>query len=177
MLVIPNNKIYDEADNNTISLLSRDTTIFAASPCYYNSYQWDREKDESEKINRASIHNGSLLGMISINNPWSLPSVGNMYIVSYVKLLPHNDNHKHLAYTVFVRDVLFMIDMLFKEYNKEYIQFSVITGTKQEKIYDKYIEKIGGRIIGTFHKSVRNSTGVIGDQKWYEIDANKYIKI
>ena len=75
---------------------------------------------------------------------------------------------------IFMYDVLRVIDMLFNKYNFNKIKFNVIKGNKAEKIYDKFIEKYNGTIIGTFTKDALLLTGEVCDVKYYEIFKDDY---
>jgi hypothetical protein len=76
----------------------------------------------------------------------------------------------------FSRDLhQFLVD-IFMKYNFTKIEFSVVVGNPAEMMYDKYIAKYGGRIVGTFHKSVSLQDGKLYDVKYYEIFRDDYVR-
>lgn len=76
--------------------------------------------------------------------------------------------------TKFMYDVLKVIDILFNQYNFNKIKFSVVKGNKSEKIYDRFIKKYNGNIIGTFIDDALILTGEICDVKYYELFKEDY---
>lgn len=73
------------------------------------------------------------------------------------------------------RDLLQMIDDLFMRDEFNRIQFLVVVGNPIEAMYDKYIERYGGRIAGTFRQSHLGAKGELRDEKVYEIMRNEYL--
>ena len=70
---------------------------------------------------------------------------------------------------IFSRDFMRFLRMLFEELNFNKINFSVVVGNPAEKMYDKYIEKFGGRIVGIKKEHTRLLDGKLYDMKLYEI--------
>lgn len=69
----------------------------------------------------------------------------------------------------FSRDMYKFLIQLFKEFKFRKINFCVVIGNPIEKMYDKYINKYGGRIIGIKKEQVKLHDGEICDLKLYEI--------
>jgi len=76
----------------------------------------------------------------------------------------------------FSRDLYQFLKELFEKYNFRKIEFNVVIGNPIEKMYDKYIDKYGGRIIGVSSKSTRLHDGIYYDVKHYEIFRKDYLK-
>ena len=55
------------------------------------------------------------------------------------------------------------------KYNFRKIEFTVIVGNPIEKMFDKYIGKYGGRIVGIGKESVKLPDNLFYDSKLYEI--------
>lgn len=77
---------------------------------------------------------------------------------------------------VFARDLYQFLKDLFEKFNFYKIEFCVVLGNPIEKMYDKYIQKYGGQIVGTFKQSVKLQDGEFADIKHYEIFRDEYLK-
>lgn len=82
----------------------------------------------------------------------------------------------HNANVVFAKDLYQFLKELFEKFNFYKIEFSVVVGNPIEKMYDKYIQKYGGQIIGTFRLTTRLQDGELADMKYYEIFRDEYLK-
>lgn len=76
----------------------------------------------------------------------------------------------------FSKDLRQFLINLFEVYNFYKIQFCVTVGNPIEKMYDKYIKKYGGEIVGYFKKDVMLRDGKLYDKKFYEIFKENFIK-
>ena len=76
----------------------------------------------------------------------------------------------------FARDMKEMFLRLFYRYNYNKVNFDVVTRSRNEKIYDKFISRYGGRIVGTFHNHRAMQNGEIRDLKQYEIEKDDFTK-
>jgi hypothetical protein len=76
---------------------------------------------------------------------------------------------------VFSKDLKRFVDMLFERGFRK-IEFSVVVGNPAEKMYDKFIKKYNGRVVGISKESVRLTGGEFYDVKEYEILKDKYIQ-
>lgn len=77
---------------------------------------------------------------------------------------------------VFAKDLYQFLKDLFEKFKFYKIEFCVVIGNPIEKMYDKYIQKYGGNIVGIFRKSVRLQGGEFADIKHYEIFRDEYLK-
>lgn len=84
-----------------------------------------------------------------------------------------NFENKNLTYSKDLRQ--FLLD-LFIKYKFRKVNFVVVIGNLIEKMYDKYIEKYGGRIVGIYKDHIKLQDGNLYDQKLYEIFPNEKIK-
>ena len=69
----------------------------------------------------------------------------------------------------------FLID-LFTKFNFRKVSFTVVIGNPAEKLYNKYIEKYGGRIVGIEKEDVKLQDGEYYDKKLYEIFREDFLK-
>jgi len=75
----------------------------------------------------------------------------------------------------FSRDLYKFLKDLFEKYNFRKIEFNVVIGNPIEKMYDKYIDKYGGSIVGIRKESTRLQDGKYYDVKIYEIFRENYL--
>jgi hypothetical protein len=77
---------------------------------------------------------------------------------------------------VFSKDLYQFLKDLFEKFNFRKIEFSVVIGNPIEKMYDKYIKKYGGRIVGISKDDTKLQDGKYYDLKYYEIFREDYLK-
>jgi hypothetical protein len=75
---------------------------------------------------------------------------------------------------IFRQDVLLFFHELFTKYNVEKVKWNVFVGSRNEKIYDKFINIAGGRVVGIFENDTINLHNVSVDIKYYEISKKDY---
>lgn len=85
-------------------------------------------------------------------------------------------NFYDLNYT-FSKDFHQFLTELFTKHNYRKIAFTVIVGNPAEKMYDKYINKYGGRVVGTYKEDIRLYDGKYYDYKIYEIFKTEFEKV
>jgi hypothetical protein len=78
---------------------------------------------------------------------------------------------------VFAKDMYQFIKDLFLKFNFRKIEFSVVIGNPIEKMYDKYIHKYNGNIIGIKRQSIKLHDDKLYDVKLYEIFKDDCIKL
>jgi len=77
---------------------------------------------------------------------------------------------------IFSKDLYQFLKDLFEKFNLRKVEFTVVVGNPIEKMYDKYIEKYGGRIIGVSKEDSKLQDGKYYDLKYYEIFKDEYFK-
>lgn len=105
-----------------------------------------------------------ILGYIGFSIDRNSESVYSMQAINF------SDNK-----AVFGRDLVLCIQDLFEKYNFRKLNFTVIVGNPIEKSYDKFINKYGGRIVGTDKEHVRLMDNKYYDSKAYEIFRDEYL--
>ena len=91
-------------------------------------------------------------------------------IVSGLAVINFNDVNVRFAL-----DLHQFITDLFSKHQFRKIEWFVVVGNPAEKMYDKFISKHGGRIVGIKKESTRTSDGVLRDIKEYEIFERDYM--
>lgn len=126
---------------------------------WYNDYSIEIKEDSWEKLQFVSIDEyNRVLGYFEARIDRAANYVDGLTVVSFYD-----------ASYIFSKDCLQFINDLFDKYGFNKINFSVFIGNPAEKIYDKYIEKYGGRVVGIFRNNARLSDGKLYDEKYYEI--------
>jgi hypothetical protein len=77
---------------------------------------------------------------------------------------------------LFAKDLKKFFIMIFEYYKYCKLDFSVCIGSPNEKIYDRFAEKYGGRIVGIKKRNFKLMDGTICDQKFYEILIEDFLK-
>jgi len=116
------------------------------------------EDDEWNYIKRVSVYNEEVLGYLSAVVDRTANKISELGVINFT-----NDNF------IFSRDLANFINLLFYQYNFYKIKFSVVIGNPAEKMYDRFIEKYNGSIIGISKKDCRLTDGRLYDVKYYEI--------
>lgn len=76
----------------------------------------------------------------------------------------------------FSRDLYKFLTDLFDKFSFRKIEFTVVVDNPVEKMYDKYIEKYGGSIVGIKKEGTKLLDGNYYDVKIYEIFREDYLK-
>jgi hypothetical protein len=75
----------------------------------------------------------------------------------------------------FAKDFKHFFYLLFYYYKYNKLTFSVCKGSPHEKMYDKFIERYGGRIVGVKLNHWKLQDGTICDLKMYELPRYKFV--
>lgn len=140
----------------------------------YDSYWTEPIKiDTSDwnKIQRVSLNaEGKVIGYFNANVDRASNSVSSMSILNFYL------DSKNLPIT-FIRDLESFIDYLFLTLKFEKINFCVAIGNNAgERLYDHFIQKFGGKIVGIKRKEVKLVDGSYYDIKLYDILREEYKK-
>jgi hypothetical protein len=76
----------------------------------------------------------------------------------------------------FSKDLDQFLKDLFVKFNFYKITFNVVVGNPIEKMYDKYIKKYGGKVVGYFKQHVMLQDGKLYDRKYYEIFREDFLR-
>ena len=95
-------------------------------------------------------------------------SVSNFGIMRFLK-----DNQYALLFSKDLRDFMLKL-LLFYNYRK--IEYTVAMGSPQERWYDSYTEKYGGRVVGIYKEHFATESGSVIDLKMYELFRRDFIQ-
>lgn len=129
-------------------------------------YDLGIENESWNKLEFVSVDkNYNVIGFLRASIDRNIYSVSNLSIINFYD--------KNL---IFSRDLRkFLLD-LFEKYKFNKINFTVVIGNPIEKMYDKYIKKYGGRIVGIYKNEVLLIDNKFYDLKVYEIMRKDYEK-
>lgn len=105
-----------------------------------------------------------VIGYIAYSIDRRTDNVSSLQIINF-------SNNKYL----FGKAVYKVMEDIFNYFKFHKINFGVYVGNPAEKIYDKFINKYGGRIVGIYTDDVRLIDGTWCDYKIYEI-FNPWVK-
>ena len=123
------------------------------------------ENNAWNHIQMVSVYKNQILGFIEVAINRNSYIAQNTNIISFVPSI------------VFAKDVRQFIDKIFTQYNFHKLTFEVAIGNSVEHIYDKYKEKLGGKIVGIKEQQWKLWDNKYYDVKHYEILKSNYIKI
>jgi hypothetical protein len=138
--------------------------IFQEKYKFYNfadywDYELDLIKSSWEELAFVSVDNDdNIIGFLRAGLQRNVDKVSSLGILNFGK--PN---------ITFSKDLYQFLTDLFEKYNFRKIEFNMIVGNPIEKMYDKYINKYGGNIIGIKKKSTKLQDGQYYDVKQYEI--------
>lgn len=138
---------------------------------FFNAYSYVNfdvfnmdDKDEWARIKRVSVVDNEIRGYFRANIDRECNNIDSLAVCNFCL-----DKNKYL----FAKDFSSFIELLFNmNFNK--IEFNVIVGNPAERIYDRFIEKHNGRVVGTFRQNVKLNDGRLYDQKFYELFKTDY---
>jgi hypothetical protein len=124
----------------------------------YPDFELDLKEDMWSRMQLVSVCNGDVTGYFNAHINRTPRYVSQIASINL-------DNKPF----VFGKDLATFIDLLLNQYKFDKICFSVAVGNPAEKMYDKAIKKLNGRVVGTFKNHYQTPDGKNHDGKWYEI--------
>lgn len=129
-------------------------------------YSKEMDKDSYNKLQLVSVDkDNNVLGFLEAIVDRTNNRISSISLMNFGKI-----SHE------FSKDVLRFIYFLFMKQNFRKINFHVIVGNPAELIYDKFVNKYGGRVVGTFKEDVKLEDGMFYDNKHYELFRDDYIE-
>lgn len=159
---------YKEQLNNTYQEI-----VFQKKYRYYNYGSWwdyniKVEDNSWDNISMISIDiSNNILGYFNADINRSSNKVSSLGIMNFV------DKNN----IIFSKDMYKFIIDLFIKFNMRKIEFEVVIGNPIEKMYDKYVTKYGGKIIGISKEAIKLDDNCYYDVKHYEIFRKDFTRI
>ena len=133
--------------------------MYADASVYRDDYEPLRTTWESHEF--VSVSNeGDVIGYISYRIQRETSKVYSWKILNF---------EKEKFSPVFGRDLMQAIVDIFTKFNMNAMNFSVVVGNPAEQMYDRRIERMGGRVVGVYKDDVRLIDNKVYDLKMYEV--------
>lgn len=137
---------------------------------YYNNstyigYKSDLSEDSWAELQFVSKKDGVVIGFLGASIDRTVGYVMALQAVNFCD--------KSIAFS---RDFHKFLTDLFIKYNFRKVNFSVVIGNPIERMYDRFIKKYGGRIVGTFEGETMLWDREYYDVKYYEITKDNFMK-
>lgn len=134
--------------------------------CHNTPFSLDKENGDKNWLSFVSVSpdRETIHGLFTFyldRETWGITSVGAANFTK--KAMP------------FGNDLLKLINRFFTYHRYNRIEFMMIAGNPIEKHYDRIVERMGGRIVGTKQQAVRLPDGTLADDKMYEIMRDDYM--
>ena len=136
-----------------------------------NKYYYCSEYTNYENISNDKTSNYNEISMVSISDDdKTIHGILYAYIdrperkISNMSMIKFKEDS-----ILFGLDFLEFLRYIFFERNMYKVEFGVIIGNPVEKMYDKFIKKYGGKVIGIKKKTRMLADGKYYDRKLYEI--------
>lgn len=159
-------KAYEsELNSKILSIAYEEKYKFIQTINYYN-YTIEVDNNSWNSLQFVSVNkDNDVIGYFKANIDRSADMVDSLQVMNFydINLTFSKDFHK------------FLMD-LFNKYSFRKVKFSVLIGNPAEKMYDKYIEKYNGRIVGINKEEVKLFDGKYYDFKQYEILSSDFYK-
>lgn len=99
-----------------------------------------------------------ILGVVSYRIDWQARSAYNFGLMSFEK-----------GSFMFLADIQRVVYDIFYKYNLERMEWFCFADNPAKKLYDAFIKKIGGAVVGCFHRQAMLADGKLHDSVMYEI--------
>lgn len=109
--------------------------------------------------------NSELLGLFSAKIDRAAYHVSALIVTSF-------KNELHIE---FLTDLNEFFNMMFTRYNFNKVCWATVVGNPIEQTWDKFCERSGGRVVGTYYEDVRIPDGRLCDRKLYEVQRKNWL--
>jgi hypothetical protein len=151
---------------NHASMLSKEVAQAIDDP--YFDYLWQDFTNFTLDIQNNNFYKQQ---WVSVENDWKIVGYfeaeidrSARYVTSLIVA-----NFAKKGNITFSLDLKEFFKRLIYRYNYSKIVFSVVTNSPNEKLYDKFISRYGGRVVGIFKNHKILQDGTLRDMKYYEV--------
>lgn len=158
--------LYKEKLNKTYGeIIFKDKYKYYNYDSYWN-YTLQLSENSWNEIEMVSIdRNDNVIGFLRAGILRDSNKISSLGIVNF-----YNKN------VIFAKDLYQFLNDLLVKFNFRKIEFLVVIGNPAEKMYDKYIKKYNGNIVGIKKESAKLQDGKYYDVKLYEIFREDYLR-
>lgn len=133
---------------------SRESTIEYLIPIY---------QDSREMLQMVSVDDNGVVGYFGAKLDRETDTARELVIINF-----QDKNH------TFAADLHDFFLSLFDRFGMQRVTWWVVVGNPGEAMYDRIIEKHGGRVVGTFKNDAKLSDGRLYSIKWYEVTRDNF---
>ena len=155
--------------------LNRKLVLTWYDPHY--QYAWNGRMHEIEGVpdndrqSRYYVSYSSWFGAVGYISYWVNHEADSVADFIAVNFYPDHTGAKVL----FARDLLQAVDDVFLLYNFNRLEFVANVDNPAIRMYDKFIRRLGGRVVGTTYESTTDMRGKRCDERIYEILQKDYL--
>lgn len=150
-----------------LQTLFADAFLDTRNRFYFGGGYSDKYKADESTWNKhefVSVKNNKVIGYLSYNIDRRTNSANSLVAINF--------GERNLTFS---RDFRQFLSDIFEKYGFRKLTFGVFIGNPAEKMYDRYIRKFGGRIVGINKEAGLLIDGKFYDYKEYEIFRNDYL--
>jgi hypothetical protein len=153
---------------NELQIKFADAFMDVKNLFYFGGGYTDKYKASETTWNKhefVSLVDGKVVGYLSYSINQRTNSADGMCAINFGSKNP-----------TFSKDFMQFLKNIFEKYHFRKLSFGVYIGNPAEKMYDRYIKKFGGHIVGVEKESNMLIDGNFYDYKMYEIFRTDYLK-
>lgn len=137
--------------------------MFYFSGGYISKYK--ASEDTWTKHEFVSTKGGKILGYLAYDVDRRTNSANGLCAINF-----------EIKSITFSKDFMRFLKDIFEKYQFRKLSFGVYAGNPAERMYNRYIQKFGGRIVGILKSETILTDGNFYDYKMYEIFRDDYLK-
>ena len=133
---------------------------------YFSDTYWSFESDVyTSNYNGHQFtsvdHYGNIVGFLGVTVDRGCHYVHSLACIRFLKDKKYD--------ILFAKDIKKFFVMMFCQFKYNKLSFSVCVGSPHENMYDRFIQRYNGRVVGIMRNQFRTTDGEIHDTKFYEI--------
>lgn len=143
--------------------------VFSEKYQFYNFgnswvYKFSLDDNSWDNLQMVSVgKNDDILGYLGASIDRYSNKVSNIGAINFGELS-----------VTFSKDFYQFLTELFTKHHFRKVEWRVVVGNPAEQMYDKIVDKYGGRIIGIRRESTITADGVLRDEKEYELSQENF---
>lgn len=132
---------------------------------YHDFKSYVVESDTKRWIQMVSMSDGQINGYLAADVDRSVNAVKEMVVFGFKRSAEFSHDFRRFVWKLFLG------------YNFNKMSFTAVVGSPAERMYDHYVTKYGGRIVGTHKSHVKLIDGKVYDLKMYEMMRDDALKL
>lgn len=125
--------------------------------------RWTLEIQENDwtAMQRVSVANGRIGGILIAHIDRDLHAVSEIAAMAF--------RGEQRSGLLFSRDLMRFLVGLVLDHGFQRVGWSVVIGNASERLYDRVLPRLGGRVVGVMRQNIRLPDGSVTGQKFYEV--------